>query len=359
MVKGFRKLEREIKKLQYFIKNLEGFGEIKLNITLTDKEIQILDSLYETMSTAGYHATHIGMDIVKKHIEVLDYFCNKLILTKRGYGDYRFTIVGFIALVFYNKKTILKTILKNFATQYKNKHDWSLDEIKNFIESQNYTEFDMLSAIQIGESLNYFECLYGGGTMLPYELKLLYNGKKYADNPINFLPDVDFDIREFNLNYKDEEILDWLKYSSHSVENFEIEYKLNIPQDSDLRRIVSGFANRSSGVLAVGFDNEGTLKGIDNPDDSERKVKVFLNKLSSVEVYFRLLKDSNDNYGLIMIVPKAKKPVLHGESLIIRDGNSFRTANAKGILEIEQNLKNTQGGQHWYISFRNYIQNRR
>ena len=123
-----------------------------------------------------------------------------------------------------------------------------------------------------------------------------------------------------------------------------------------MKRTISGFANENSGGIAIGFDDNGALIGIDDPDETERKAKGSLTELSPIRILYKVLKDSENNFGIIMMIPRMKKPVHHGESLIIRDGNSFREANDNEIYEIQNRLKSTQGGHLWYISFRNYVQ---
>lgn len=302
------------------------------------------DGLYiETISTT------------KELSRLLDSLTNlDLIWSTKQRFTYRISPRGIIALANYSFSGQLVKILEEFLFTYDGKIVWNLDDLKTFVQDKKTTEKLVAMSLQFGEDLGYIRCNYGLGERLPYSLEITIEGEKYGKNPQSLLSYVALDERLFKTNYADSLIISWLHESANGTEDFELEFKRNIPSASDIRRTVSGFSNHLSGILAIGFYDNGRVFGLDDPDDVQRKVFDATSGMINLDLKKRVLMSKEDKKGLIVMVARGNAPVLINDTMIIRDGSSYKNANAREVLECQKRMMTTQNGHLWLNSLRNF-----
>ena len=92
-------------------------------------------------------------------------------------------------------------------------------------------------------------------------------GEKHSKVPFVIGSYLKLDENQFKRDFSDQGILDWLHNSANGTEDFELEFKAGCPPKQSIKKIVVGFSNTSSGVLGIGFNDDGTiwLSGLDDP----------------------------------------------------------------------------------------------
>jgi len=109
--------------------------------------------------------------------------------------------------------------------------------------------------------------------------------------------------------------------------------------------------------LCIGFKNDGSLVGLEDPDETWNQVIIATKNMRNLDRKFRVVEGLAGNRGLLIFVARGREPVLVGDFMKIRDGSSIRNTNHREIIEKTKETQKSQNGHLWLKSLRGYMMN--
>lgn len=269
-------------------------------------------------------------------------------------GSYRLSVDALNILTDYGFAEDIFNIIEEFLFDYNKKISWKREELETYFMERKILKIDFSFALFYGWQLGFFKNLYSLGSSIPTQLEITVHGENYVSFPEEFLEDIEIDERDFHIKFEDKMILDWLEFSAHGAENFELEFKLSLPPNPELKFSASTLANYSSGIIAVGFSDKGNLIDLEEPEKIQRDAITAFKDLESLNEFYRILKGKDGKRGLIIMVPKAKNVIKIGNTVRVRKGSTGKNLSKNETIQLEKKLKETQGGHLWIKSLRHF-----
>ncbi|MCG3224917.1 MAG: ATP-binding protein [Candidatus Heimdallarchaeota archaeon] len=271
-----------------------------------------------------------------------------------GLGLYSLTPQAFNIVDLIDDTFNLENILNSLIQTFREKRIHSTEDLVEIINKNDFIEGELNLVIYYGVKIGLFETIRSVGLILPSRVKITYEGRKFFDSPFVVETYLKLDERFFKNNYKDDVILNWITKSANGGEDFELEFKRSADY-STVRKLVCCFSNSKSGVLCIGFNNDGILSGLDSPDNTRNQVLSSIRDLENIDIIVRNLRDSANNAGIIVLIAKREQPVIIGNTMWIRqDTSCIKVDRIKSIVKIIEDLQESQSGHLWLKSLRKF-----
>lgn len=230
--------------------------------------------------------------------------------------------------------------------------EWKNDQIQDFLQRHDISTLEASLMFQFLQEKGFFDHfgLYTG--VVPLDAYFSSKGWNFLKNPKPFVSYVRVDQQDFRDLFDDEIILNWLQSVNAGNEDFQIEYKENTPPDNKLRQNISCLANGDSGILGIGFYDNGNLKGLDNPDQEIRRVNSVLRNLGLLGKAFSRIFKKNGLEVVLVFVPKTGEFIYIGSEMWARIDNECIKLKVKEAVEhFTDNIISVKGHK-WYLSLK-------
>ncbi|MHA1420033.1 MAG: AlbA family DNA-binding domain-containing protein [Candidatus Heimdallarchaeaceae archaeon] len=330
-----------------------------MGLKITEEQEMLLTKIYDSMLKKGSWSFKFRPSSQKelrlfRSLEKIDlvYMPQNLL----GLEYYVFSPTAMEILYSCGRIHELVSVLNAFFS--KEKISWNKDDLKDFYTEENIPLNEFTIALYFAHSLSYIEYLRHDSPLsdsLPDLVNISPFGELFFEEPFLFGKYLGLDRQFFKSYYSDEVILNWIHHSAASSEDFELEFKSS-DDINDLRKIVSCFSNSFSGVLCIGFNDDGTLCGLSDPPDRIRnRVITNLKGISNKDIEYRILTNTDGEKALIVLIARGEAPVLIGNLAYKRTGASCEKIESyQEIIELTKELDITLSGHLWLKSLKKF-----
>ena len=141
---------------------------------------------------------------------------------------------------------------------------------------------------------------------------------------------------EIKMDMTTDEILEIIK----NGEGQEVEFKEGVEANKLAKEFVA-FANTNDGIILIGVDDEGIIKGVNDPKKSEEKIRNIAQENGNPSIQLETMEyDINNKKILAIFVPQGRhKPYLRNDGKVfVRRGSTSRAADPTEVKELTKNI---------------------
>ena len=329
-------------------------------LELNEEQEKLLVRLYESMlSNSSWCFSFVPLSLreleIFRSLESVDlvYMPSSLL----GFELYVLSPIAMEILYSLGKTLEIVSVLNFFFA--KDKKVWKLEELQDFQNESQILENVFVIALYYANSLNYVKLMRKNNPFpnsLPDSLIVTLFGEKFFTEPFVIGGYIKLDMQYFKNNFTNDDILNWIENSASGSEDFELEFKTS-DDFNDLRKIVSCFSNSHSGVLCIGFNDDGSVCGLRiSPDKMRNRIITNLKDISNKDIEFRVLTDLQGEKALVVLIAKRDEPVLIGDIAYRRIGASCeKVEKLEEIIKLAKDLESEPSGHLWLKSLKKYI----